>query len=156
VRLRWIQMAIAGAVIASFCSLHFIREVRRWEGNFLHGLELKYLDHKFQARGPVPVTPKVVIAAVDEKAIARFGVWGSWDRTVFASMISNLIGAGAVNTATRLNDSGNLCSPWVWRRKGQKARARPKVHRSKVGLKRTLKTRRHQQCVLPWPIFATK
>lgn len=94
-RLRFIPMLIAGAVIIAFCSLHFVKEVRRWEGNFLHGLELKYLDHKFQTRGPVAVKPQVVIAAVDEKAIARFGVWGSWDRTVFAAMINNVVEAGA-------------------------------------------------------------
>ena len=94
-RVRWVQMLIALVVILSFCGLHFVKEVRRWEGNFVHGLELKYLDHKFQSRGPVPVNPKVVIAAVDEKALARFGVWGSWDRTVFAAMIQNLAEAGA-------------------------------------------------------------
>ena len=55
-------MLIALVVILSFCGLHFVKEVRRWEGNFVHGLELKYLDHKFQSRGPVPVNPKVVIA----------------------------------------------------------------------------------------------
>jgi adenylate cyclase len=92
-------MLIAGTVILAFCSVHFIKEVRRWEGNFVHGLELKYLDHKFQTRGPVPVNAKVVIAAVDEKSIARFGVWGSWDRTVFAEMITNLVEAGAAVVA---------------------------------------------------------
>ena len=94
-RVRWIQMLIASVIIISFCGLHFVKEVRRWEGNFIHGLELKYLDHKFQTRGPVPINPKVAIAAVDEKALARFGVWGSWDRTVFAAMIKNLADAGA-------------------------------------------------------------
>ncbi len=62
-------------------------------------LELKLLDYKFLFRGPVAFEPQVVIVAGDEKALEQFGVWGSWKRSVYASMLRNLFGAGADTVA---------------------------------------------------------
>lgn len=58
-------------------------------------LERKLLDTKFGLRGRIDVEPAVVIAAGDEKTIERFGAWGTWDREVFARVITNLFAAGA-------------------------------------------------------------
>ncbi|MBI1944045.1 MAG: adenylate/guanylate cyclase domain-containing protein [Deltaproteobacteria bacterium] len=66
-----------------------------WDASPLLPFENKVLDLKFLRRGRVDVQPKVVIAAGDEKTIAAFGRWGTWDRARFAKVLDNLIGAGA-------------------------------------------------------------
>jgi adenylate cyclase len=94
-RLKFAYLCLALLVGLSFAAIHYVKEERRWDHNFIHDLELNYLDHKFRSRGALDISPKVVIAAVDERAIEAFGVWGSWPRTVFADMITNLVEAGA-------------------------------------------------------------
>jgi adenylate cyclase len=66
-----------------------------WDKSPILGLERKLLDAKFQLRGRIPVDPKVAIAAGDEKTIALFGRWGTWDRERYGLIVSNLVAAGA-------------------------------------------------------------
>jgi adenylate cyclase len=58
-------------------------------------LEKKIFDYKFLIRGRVPVEPSVLIAAGDEKAIASFGRWGTWDRARYRTILDHLFEAGA-------------------------------------------------------------
>jgi adenylate cyclase len=84
--------ALALALLAA--GYTYLQPIRRWGESSL-AFERKLLDLKFQWRGRLPVDPQVVIAAGDEEAIRAFGRWGTWDRQTYASMIENLIAAGA-------------------------------------------------------------
>ena len=61
---------------------------------FLFKMEYAALDAKMQARGNLPLDPKVVVAKVDEKSIDRFGLW-PWNRTRIAELIDALTAQGA-------------------------------------------------------------
>src|SRR5258708_1190252 len=51
-------------------------------------------DIKFLEQGRVPHENKVVVVAVDEKAIARYGRW-PWDRRILAQLVDVLTAGGA-------------------------------------------------------------
>lgn len=51
--------------------------------------ELKTLDLKFRARGPLPITDKVCIVTVDEKTYQTMGRW-PYPRSVMAEMLDKL------------------------------------------------------------------
>jgi hypothetical protein len=57
-------------------------------------LESTLLDLRFHQRGQVPHSGRVVLAAVDEAAIAKFGRF-PWDRRVLAHLIDRLDAEGA-------------------------------------------------------------
>lgn len=57
-------------------------------------IELNWLDIRFQARGPLPPTPAVVIAAIDEKSLAAEGHW-PWRRSKIAALVDALSQDGA-------------------------------------------------------------
>ena len=100
VKLRLSYIGISLFVALCFGAVHYLKDARNWGQTSnavatLDGLETAYLDHKFRQRGKVEVNPSVVIAAVDEKAIRDLGVWGSWERSVYAQMSKNLVHAGA-------------------------------------------------------------
>lgn len=61
---------------------------------FLDLMELKALDLKFLSRGKQPHGNEIVIAAIDEKSLARLGRW-PWPRSVIARLIEKLTDAGA-------------------------------------------------------------
>ncbi|MCP4105070.1 MAG: adenylate/guanylate cyclase domain-containing protein [Desulfobacteraceae bacterium] len=56
--------------------------------------ELKALDLRFSIRGIMPPSDKVVIVAVDDRSIARFGRW-PWPRSLHAEMLDTLKADGA-------------------------------------------------------------
>ncbi len=63
------------------------------KSGFLYRLEYGALDTKFQSR-KVPFDPQVVVAAVDEKSIEKFGLW-PWNRRLVADVIDRLTEMGA-------------------------------------------------------------
>ena len=104
VPLRWVtargyRVAITLALIVAF--YHLISELRAVSGqplSLMQRLELTALDVKFAVRGERPPHSwKVAIAAVDEKAIRRFGPL-PWSRSVHARVVDRLteMGAGAI------------------------------------------------------------
>ncbi|MBN1960048.1 MAG: adenylate/guanylate cyclase domain-containing protein [Deltaproteobacteria bacterium] len=61
----------------------------------IHLLDLKSLDVKFQSRNIEKLLePKVVIAAIDEKGIEKYGLW-PWSRAVVAQFIEKATKGGA-------------------------------------------------------------
>jgi adenylate cyclase len=85
---------VIGVLTALYTFFHYARS--DWFLETLpHKAELKVLDSKFLVRGRIDIEPAVVIAAGDEKSVARFGLWGSWDRAVMGRVIHKLIAAGA-------------------------------------------------------------
>lgn len=59
--------------------------------NSLEQFEMKSLDFRFQARGPIPADPRVVIIAVDDNALAEVGRW-PWSRDVIAQVVGKAVG----------------------------------------------------------------
>lgn len=89
------HVLIALGFALAFAFLSYTQESTQAHDWFGYKLELKVLDQMFQSRGAVDIEPNVVIAAIDEDSIDKFGQWGSWDRSLFAQAISNLREAGA-------------------------------------------------------------
>jgi adenylate cyclase len=83
---------VLGAASAGYV---FLEENDSWDRAPLLALDRKLLDFKFLRRGRIKVNPQVVIAAGDERTIASFGRWGTWDRARFAKILDNLFAAGA-------------------------------------------------------------
>jgi adenylate cyclase len=61
---------------------------------FLEVMELKALDLRFIARGPVEPGPEVVIAVIDEKSLDEIGRW-PWPRSKIADMVRKISDDGA-------------------------------------------------------------
>ncbi|RMF93313.1 MAG: CHASE2 domain-containing protein [Nitrospinota bacterium] len=59
----------------------------------IQNLELKMLDQRFKWRGPRSPGSHVVIVAIDEQSIERFGRW-PWPRSLLAALIDRLAQAG--------------------------------------------------------------
>jgi adenylate cyclase len=57
-------------------------------------IELKTYDLRLRSRGVRPVSPAVVIAAIDEKSLDQEGRW-PWPRSKIAALVDILAGAGA-------------------------------------------------------------
>jgi len=63
-------------------------------GNYIFKLmELKSIDLRFKARGPIQPGPDVVLAVVDERSLTREGNW-VWPRSKFAKLVNVLSGEG--------------------------------------------------------------
>lgn len=60
----------------------------------LDRIELDTVDLRFQLRGTVPTSDRIVLAVIDEKSIAKEGKW-VWPRTKFVTLIDRLSEAGA-------------------------------------------------------------
>ena len=58
---------------------------------FLYIVELKAFDSHFISRGRINPGHEVVIVAIDEKSIDRFGRW-PWPRTRIAELVERLKG----------------------------------------------------------------
>lgn len=63
------------------------------KNGFLYRLEYAALDAKFRAR-EIPFDPKVVVAAIDEKSIEKYGLF-PWNRKRIADLIDRLTEGGA-------------------------------------------------------------
>lgn len=94
-RVRAWPIALGIGVATAVLTLLIHEQSHYWRTTLIEMAEVKVLDAKFSYRGRVDIDPSVVIAAGDEKAVEKFGVWGSWDRDVFARVITNLRAAGA-------------------------------------------------------------
>ncbi len=61
---------------------------------FFHHIELQTLDLRMAARGPLKPGGETVIAALDEKSLARLGRW-PWPRKTLADLVDRLAEGGA-------------------------------------------------------------
>ncbi len=94
-------LLISLTVAILFVVMHVIIETGFFEfgplskRGLIHLLDLKSLDLKFQTRelDELP-EPKVVIAAIDEKSVERFGLW-PWNRGIIGQFITKATQGGA-------------------------------------------------------------
>jgi adenylate cyclase len=93
--LKYVPLLFALVVAGCLAAYTYLETALNWNDSPLLSVERKLLDLKFQWRGRIDIDPAVVIAAGDEKTIAAFGRWGTWDRERYALIIKNLIAAGA-------------------------------------------------------------
>ena len=77
-----------------FAGIHLWQLAARKEIPLLTKMENAMVDVRFHQRGRVQHPDRVVVAAVDEQSIARFGRF-PWDRRVIASLIDKLDEEGA-------------------------------------------------------------
>ncbi len=99
---RVTPLRIALVIALLFCIIHATIELSApnatgplSRNGFIRLLDLKSLDLKFHARGrPVTTDPKVVVAAVDEKSIERYGLF-PWNRRIIADLVDRLTEGGA-------------------------------------------------------------
>ena len=94
---RWLQrinaFRIGLATGIFFALVHVWQVAGRKEIPILAKLENAMIDSRFHQRGQVKHSGRVVVAAIDEKSIARFGRF-PWDRRVLASLIDKLLDDG--------------------------------------------------------------
>ncbi len=76
-----------------FALVHVWQVAGRKEIPILAKMENAMVDWRFQQRGQIRHSGRVVVAAVDEKAIAKFGRF-PWDRRVMAGLIDKLVDDG--------------------------------------------------------------
>ncbi len=90
-------LKLALLIGATFASAHLAWKAaspRFFPFTALELLESKAIDVKFQLRGPVKSSGQVVVAAVDEASIRRYGLW-PWRRPLVGQALKNLNDAGA-------------------------------------------------------------
>ena len=96
--LRWLKrlsaFRIGLATGLAFALLHLWEVGSRQEIPVLTRMENALLDVRFHQRGRVGHSNRVVLAAVDEAAIAKFGRF-PWDRRVIAHLVDKLDAEGA-------------------------------------------------------------
>jgi len=99
---RWLKRLTAfriGLATGLLFALLHLWEVGSRQGLPLAGrLEGALLDARFRQRGQAPHSGRVVVAAVDEAAIAKFGRF-PWDRRVLAQLVDRLDAEGAAAIA---------------------------------------------------------
>ena len=99
---RWVKRLTAFRIgLATgfvFALLHLWEVGTRQPLPLLGRLESALLDARFRQRGQVRHSGRVVIAAIDEEAIAKFGRW-PWDRRVLARLVDRLDAEGAAAIA---------------------------------------------------------
>lgn len=59
--------------------------------NSIEQFEMQSLDLRFQARGPIPHDPRVVIVAVDDDSLSEVGRW-PWSRDKIAKIVDKILG----------------------------------------------------------------
>ncbi|MBI3179114.1 MAG: CHASE2 domain-containing protein, partial [Deltaproteobacteria bacterium] len=98
---RFAPLLIAGGIAFVFAVVHITIELGIFEygpfgaKGYMRLLDLKALDMKFRSRDlESRPEPKVVVAAIDEKAIKKFGLW-PWNRAVVADFIHATTQGGA-------------------------------------------------------------
>ncbi len=94
-------LIIAMSVAFAFALAHVIIETGLFEygplskKGLIHLLDLKALDVKLVNRKMDPLPkPKVVVAAIDEKGVERYGLW-PWSRAVIAQFVQKATEGGA-------------------------------------------------------------
>lgn len=103
--LLWLRrvtpLRISMAIAIFFSLIHFVieNEVFRYgilsKRGYLRQLDLKALDLKFQTRDIAKLPdPMVVVAAIDERGIDRYGLW-PWRRSVIADFVTAATKGGA-------------------------------------------------------------
>lgn len=92
---RFVPLIIALAFGLASATYVLLERQRAWTHSPLLIAEQKTFDYKFLLRGRVPADPKVIIAAGDEKTIASWGRWGTWDRARYKKVLDNLFEAKA-------------------------------------------------------------
>jgi adenylate cyclase len=99
---RWLTRVtayrIALVIGLVFAGLHLWEIMARDELPLVGKLESALKDLKFRQRGRQQHSGRVVVAAVDEASVARFGRW-PWDRRVLASLVDKLTDEGAAAVA---------------------------------------------------------
>ncbi len=94
---RWLKrinaFRIGLATGLFFACVHVWQVAGRKEIPILAKLENAMIDWRFHQRGQVKHSGRVVVAAIDEKSIAKFGRF-PWDRRVVASLIDKLVDDG--------------------------------------------------------------
>ena len=99
---RWLTRVtayrIALVIGFFFAGVHLWEVAARDELPLVGKLESGLKDLKFRHRGRIPHSGRVVVAAIDEAAVARFGRW-PWDRRVIASLVDKLTAEGAASVA---------------------------------------------------------
>ena len=65
-----------------------------WRVAILDVIELRTYDMRLRSRGPVPVSPSVVLAMIDEKSLDAEGRW-PWPRSKLAALVDQLSADGA-------------------------------------------------------------
>ncbi len=93
--IKHVPLLFALVVAGGLAAYTYLEPTLNWDDSPLLSVERKLLDLKFKWRGRLEIDPKIVIAAGDEKTIAHFGLWGSWDRERYGVIIKNLVDAGA-------------------------------------------------------------
>ena len=81
-----------------FAAVHLWEVAARDELPLIGKLESGLKDLKFRHRGRIEHSGRVVVAAIDEASVARFGRW-PWDRRVIASLVDKLTSEGAAAVA---------------------------------------------------------
>lgn len=116
-------MRISMAVAVLFFLLLVLQEEKSLDYGFLDQIELKALDLKFLSRGPIPTHDQVAIAAIDEKAIERYGRW-PWNRVVVAQLVAKLteLGAGVQAYDIAFSDPDQTQLPVLLKALGQSVR----------------------------------
>ncbi len=98
---RFAPLIIALVIGGTFALAHLVIELGVFEfgplskNGLLHLLDLKSLDLKFASRPQRDLPePRVIIAAIDDKAIRKYGLW-PWNRTVVADFVRKTTEGGA-------------------------------------------------------------
>jgi adenylate cyclase len=98
--LRWLKRVnafrIGLATGLVFAAIHVMQIAGRADVPLLSKLESALVDMRFRERArlnPMRTSDRIVVAAVDEAAIAKFGRF-PWDRRVIAALIDKLNGQG--------------------------------------------------------------
>src|SRR4051812_4445544 len=98
---RWRFEVLALAIGLSLAALHWwsdnepVQRQQHAEGisesvlRTIQILEGKATDAQFRLRGPLPPHPDVVVLAVDEKSVQKYGRW-PWPRNVIADTLLKL------------------------------------------------------------------
>lgn len=107
--MRWLKRINAFRIGLStgllFALIHLWQVGARKEIPILTRFESALVDLRFHQRGQVQHPNRVVVAAVDEASIARYGRF-PWDRRVIASLVDKLVdeGAAAIGFDMSLSD----------------------------------------------------
>jgi len=82
---KWLGMPLVGFMAFLALSLAIVKP------STLEQFEMKTLDFRFQARGPIPADPRVAIIAVDDDSLSEIGRW-PWSRDLIAKVVDKALG----------------------------------------------------------------